>query len=119
MCGIAGAIGRIEPDIVRAVLAASECQRHRGPDDDGFWQSGDAGSEGAILAFRRLAIIDLSPEGHQPMIDAATGNVIIFNGEIYNFQELRKELAALGDSFRSRSDTEVILRAYARWGPGA
>ncbi|HVP73098.1 MAG TPA: asparagine synthase (glutamine-hydrolyzing), partial [Phycisphaerales bacterium] len=119
MCGIAGAIGRIEPDIVRAVQAASECQRHRGPDDDGLWQSGDAGSEGAILAFRRLAIIDLSPEGHQPMRDDATGNVIIFNGEIYNFQELRKELAALGDSFRSRSDTEVILKAYARWGPSA
>lgn len=120
MCGIAGAIGRIEPEIIRAVHVASDCQRHRGPDDDGYWQSSESsGDDGAMLAFRRLAIIDLSPDGHQPMRDDATGNVIIFNGEIYNFQELRRELAALGDSFRSRSDTEVILKAYARWGAGA
>lgn len=119
MCGIAGAIGRIEPDIIRAVHVASDCQKHRGPDDDGFFQSGEAGTNGAMLAFRRLAIIDLSPDGHQPMRDDATGNVIIFNGEIYNFQELRRELESLGESFRSRSDTEVILKAYARWGAQA
>src|SRR5512147_1448899 len=119
MCGIAGAIGRIEPDIIRAVHAASDCQRHRGPDDDGFFQSGENGSDGAIYAFRRLAIIDLTPDGHQPMRDEATGNVIVFNGEIYNFQELRGELESLGDAVRSRSDTEVILKSFARWGVSA
>jgi asparagine synthase (glutamine-hydrolysing) len=116
MCGVAGAIGRIEPEVARAVHCASACQKHRGPDDDGYWQSGAAGEEGAMFGFRRLAIIDLSPDGHQPMVDEATGNVIVFNGEIYNFQKLRKELEMLGDTFRSRSDTEVILKAYARWG---
>jgi asparagine synthase (glutamine-hydrolysing) len=119
MCGIAGAIGRIEPDIRRAVQAASDAQRHRGPDDDGAWDSSGDGDDGAMFAFRRLAIIDLSPDAHQPMVDTATGNVIIFNGEIYNFRELRRELEALGDAFRSRSDTEVILKAYARWGVDA
>ncbi len=119
MCGIAGAIGRIEPEILSAVQAASNCQKHRGPDDDGFIQSGATGSDGAVLAFRRLAIIDLSADGHQPMTDQASGNVIVFNGEIYNFRELRAELESLGDTFRSRSDTEVILKAYARWGASA
>lgn len=119
MCGIAGAIGRIEPDILHAVLAASACQQHRGPDDAGNFHSGDVGSDGAIFAFRRLAIIDLSNDGHQPMVDPASGNVIVFNGEIYNFKELRQELESLGASFRSQSDTEVILKAYARWGAAA
>jgi asparagine synthase (glutamine-hydrolysing) len=77
------------------------------------------GEDGAMFAFRRLAIIDLSPEGHQPMTNDVTGDVIVFNGEIYNFQELRRELEALGDQFKSRSDTEVILKAYARWGANA
>jgi asparagine synthase (glutamine-hydrolysing) len=119
MCGIAGAIGRIEPEVIRAVQCASNAQRHRGPDDDGSWQSGEVGADGAMFAFRRLAIIDLSADAHQPMIDGATGNVIIFNGEIYNFQELRRELEALGAIFKSHSDTEVILKAYAQWGVAA
>lgn len=87
--------------------------RHRGPDDAGLWWSADAC---VGLAHRRLAIIDLSPGGHQPMQDAGGGLCIVFNGEIYNFAELRGELAAKGHGFRSKSDTEVILAAYREWG---
>jgi len=119
MCGLAGAIGTIEPRLLAAVRAATDAQRHRGPDDEGCWQSGSAGHVGAILGFRRLAIIDLSQDGHQPMGDPETHNVIAFNGEIYNFVELRKELESLGATFRSKSDTEVVLKAYAKWGVDA
>jgi asparagine synthase (glutamine-hydrolysing) len=118
MCGIAGAIGLLSPELIAAVAAASASQRHRGPDDDGSWQSGPTGSAGAAFGFRRLAILDVSGHGHQPMRDPATGNCIVFNGEIYNFLELREELAAGGVRFASRSDTEVILAGYARWGEG-
>src|SRR5438128_10319335 len=117
MCGIAGAIGQIDGEILEAVRRMSAAEVHRGPDSSGFWRSDltDNGV-GVVLAHRRLAIIDLSEDGHQPMADPATGNVIDFNGEIYNFQELRRELQQDGASFRSRSDTEVVLKAYARWG---
>jgi asparagine synthase (glutamine-hydrolysing) len=95
----------------------SAAQLHRGPDASGFWAS-DRGTSGAGVAFghRRLAIIDLSDGGRQPMADPETGNVIVTNGEIYNFEALRYELERDGARFRSRSDTEVILKAYARWG---
>lgn len=124
MCGIAGAIGAIDPAIIEAVQRMNDAQKHRGPDDEGFWRSAPPvggsgpppGGEGAAFAFRRLAIIDLSADAHQPMIDPETGNVIVFNGEIYNYQELRKELSRQGAMFRSKSDTEVILKAYAQWG---
>ena len=86
---------------------------HRGPDDSGEWWSAD-GRVG--LAHRRLAIIDLSPAGHHPMHDASGMLSIIFNGEIYNFQDLRAQLMAKGHQFRSVSDTEVILAAYREWG---
>src|SRR5437870_9578178 len=117
MCGIAGAIGQIDGEILEAVRRMSAAEVHRGPDSSGFWRSDvtDNGV-GVVLAHRRLAIIDLSEDGHQPMADPATGNVIDFNGEIYNFQELRRKLQQDGASFRSRSDTEVVLKAYARWG---
>jgi asparagine synthase (glutamine-hydrolysing) len=118
MCGIAGAVGAIGADVVAAVAAASRRQIHRGPDDSGAWQSSASGI-GAAFGFRRLAILDLTADGHQPMVDPATGNVIVFNGEIYNYAELRAELAAAGAVFRSRTDTEVILAAYARWGAAA
>jgi asparagine synthase (glutamine-hydrolysing) len=87
--------------------------QHRGPDGDGVWAtpSGDV-----VFAHRRLAIIDLSEAGAQPMVDAESGCTISFNGEIYNFKELRRELESLGESFKSSSDTEVILKAYKRWG---
>src|SRR5260221_6418554 len=88
-----------------------ETLRHRGPDDQGVWQDGVFG-----LAHARLSIIDLSPAGHQPM-GSADGRVwISYNGEIYNFMELRTELEAKGYVFRSRSDTEVIIYGYLAWG---
>ena len=117
MCGIAGAIGAIDDAIVEAVRRMSAAQDHRGPDASGFWRSAEDGERtGVVLAHRRLAIIDLSEDGRQPMCDPETGNVIVFNGEIYNFEALREDLARDGLRFRSRSDTEVILKAHARWG---
>ncbi|MCX5744437.1 MAG: hypothetical protein NT062_18255 [Proteobacteria bacterium] len=83
---------------------------HRGPDARGTWVHGPVG-----LGHRRLSIIDLSPDANQPMV-AASGAVITFNGEIYNFLELRAELEAAGHCFRSHTDTEVILAAYDEWG---
>src|ERR1044071_497288 len=120
MCGIAGAIGRIGPGVRDAVRAASERQRLRGPDSSGEWSSGGEGDVGggAFLAFRRLKIIDLSALSDQPMVDRATGNAMIFNGEIYNFRGLREELTKLGHSFASSGDSEVLLKSYAEWGEG-
>lgn len=115
MCGLAG-----EVSYARAVnITAAECMAqgiaHRGPDDHGLWSSTD---ERCVLAHRRLSIIDLSPLGHQPMIDPETGSALVFNGEIYNYRELRKQCEAAGDRFRSESDTEVILALYRRHGVG-
>jgi len=113
MCGIVGIVSN-SPQAQRAWLAIGrDAMTHRGPDDAGEWWSGD-GRVG--LAQRRLAIIDLSPAGHQPMHDASGTFSIVFNGEIYNFADLRKELIIKGHSFRSHSDTEVILAAYREWG---
>ncbi len=111
MCGIVGRAGRA-PAASRGWLAQGcAALAHRGPDGIGEWWSVD-GRVG--LGHRRLAIIDLSPGGHQPMHD--DGLSIVFNGEIYNHRELRLELEAIGVQFRSRSDTEVILKAYRIWG---
>jgi asparagine synthase (glutamine-hydrolysing) len=119
MCGIAAAIGHVDPIVAAAVRRASECQRARGPDAAGEWSGGPGGDPsagGAVLAFRRLKIIDLSDSANQPMVDPDTGHVVVFNGEIYNFRVLREELGRAGHRFRTGSDTEVILRAYAQWG---
>ncbi|MGH8167535.1 MAG: asparagine synthetase B family protein [Woeseiaceae bacterium] len=99
----------------------NDAQQHRGPDDEGAWTNVTAPpADGVSFSFRRLAIIDLSPEGHQPMVDPVTGNVVIFNGELYNYKELRRELQREGLQFRSQCDTEVLLKkAYARWGTEA
>lgn len=113
MCGIVGclrrgaAIDRGSFSVMRDALA------HRGPDDAGTWISP---SNSVALGSRRLAIQDLSPRGHQPMQDATGSLTVAFNGEIYNFVELRDELEDFY-AFRSRTDTEVLLAAYARWGP--
>lgn len=113
MCGIVGvAATRLVSD--RAwITAGCDALVHRGPDDGGEWWSVD-GRVG--LGHRRLSILDLSPRGHQPMRDEARGLVIAFNGEIYNHGELREELSAKGFVFRSQTDTEVLLAAYASWG---
>ncbi|MGH7751917.1 MAG: asparagine synthase (glutamine-hydrolyzing), partial [Gemmatimonadales bacterium] len=91
--------------------------RHRGPDDEGLevLPAGDT-PHGLGLGVRRLAILDLSPAGRQPMRDPVTGNWIVHNGEVYNFRELRGELEAAGHQFHSHSDTEVLLHSYAAWG---
>jgi asparagine synthase (glutamine-hydrolysing) len=97
----------------RWLVAGRDAMRHRGPDDAGEWWSAD-GCVG--LAHRRLAVIDLTPAGHQPMADVTDELHIVYNGEIYNFVELRTELQASGYAFRTGSDTEVILNAYRQWG---
>ncbi len=115
MCGIAGSIHPDQEKARVAIQFMNRAQAHRGPDDDGaeFMPALD-GWLG--LGHRRLAIIDVSPAGHQPMYDPDGGNWITFNGEIYNFLELRRELKSHGYRFRTGTDTEVILKAYAHWG---
>ena len=108
MCGIFGLIGpSADHDVAATMLRRL---RHRGPDGEGIWRRGDVS-----LGSARLKIIDLSDAAAQPMTDPATGRVLTFNGEIYNYRELARELSGAYD-FRTRSDTEVILAAYARWG---
>lgn len=117
MCGITGFIDlkrRSEAAVLRAAaLGMADTLRHRGPDMGGAWVDEAAG---IALGFRRLAILDLSPAGHQPMTSADGRFVIVYNGECYNFAELRAELGAAGHSFRGRSDTEVVLEGCAKWG---
>ncbi len=120
MCGIAGIIGRLDEPNRAALMRMNDAMRHRGPDAEGIWLSDpDAGGRGAMLAHRRLSILDLSPAGAQPMVDPVTGHTIVFNGEIYNFGELRRRLEAEGQSFQSTGDTAVMLRALGLYGPDA
>jgi asparagine synthase (glutamine-hydrolysing) len=112
MCGICGQFNfarnePVEPEVVRRM---TDSIAHRGPDDEGYFFSGSLG-----LGFRRLSIIDLAG-GRQPMFDAEATVCVIFNGEIYNFKELREELEQRGYHFRTRSDTEVIVHGYKEWG---
>ena len=120
MCGIAGwIVPAARAPHERALRPMLEAIVHRGPDGEGVCAFGAAhGGERVVLGHRRLAIID--PEGSpQPMVDAAAGLALTFNGEIYNFRALRAELEKLGHSFARDSDTEVLLRAYQQWGPEA
>jgi asparagine synthase (glutamine-hydrolysing) len=118
MCGIVGIL-TFKSSIPAGVLEqATRSLKHRGPDDSGTILIEETQPQPMQLGLghRRLSILDLSPLGHQPMHDPATGNWIVFNGEIYNFRELRKELQELGVEFKSNSDTEVILASYRVWG---
>src|SRR5579862_9412434 len=115
MCGIAGILRRDKDAAREAARAMNAAQTHRGPDDEGI-ESFATRNGTLALGHRRLSIVDLSPAGHMPMQNPGTGDWIVFCGEIYNFLELRAELEGMGDAFRSRTDTEVILKAYERWG---
>jgi asparagine synthase (glutamine-hydrolysing) len=118
MCGIAGIVGRIDEVNTAALRRMNGALRHRGPDGEGFWQSPpDAAGRGVLLAHRRLSILDLSPAGAQPMIDPVTGDAIVYNGEIYNYLDLRQRLQAEGQQFQSSGDTAVVLRALGVHGP--
>jgi len=120
MCGIAGILGRLDAGNRAALKKMCDAMTHRGPDGEGTWEStpGNDG-HGVLLGHRRLSIIDLSPSGAQPMVDARRGHVLVHNGEVYNFQALREPLQAAGEHFRSTGDTEVVLRALALHGPAA
>jgi asparagine synthase (glutamine-hydrolysing) len=117
MCGLSGCLdislqrGASELELIATQM--SDTLAHRGPDDRGVWVDAEAG---VALGHCRLSIIDLSPEGHQPMVSASGRYVIVFNGEVYNFKALRQALEASGAFFRGHSDTEVMLEAFSQWG---
>ncbi|HEX8708393.1 MAG TPA: hypothetical protein VF723_09145, partial [Pyrinomonadaceae bacterium] len=116
MCGIAGIIGTNTEERTRAMLRSIE---HRGRDDEGVWTSRQLeDGRHACLGHRRLAIIDTSSAGHQPMLSPDGRFALTFNGEIYNYRELKSQLAARGHSFQTDTDTEVLLAAFAEWGEG-
>lgn len=118
MCGIAGIVGRLNDRNRAALERMNSSMVHRGPDGSGTWVSApDSRGWGVALAHRRLSILDLSPAGAQPMVDPVTGHVIVFNGEIYNFRDLRRRLIAEGQEMQSTGDTAVMLRALALHGP--
>ena len=111
MCGIAG-IHNLDgkPPEKKLLQKMADAMKHRGPDDEGYHLDGNTG-----LAHRRLSIIDLSSAGHQPMANEEKNIWIVHNGEIYNYPELKEELAKKGHRFKSNTDTEVILHAYEEW----
>ncbi|HEV3472430.1 MAG TPA: asparagine synthase (glutamine-hydrolyzing) [Actinomycetota bacterium] len=118
MCGFSAIVGRVGPENASSAMQAMlDAQVHRGPDDEGMHVQ--ATTDGSVaLGARRLAIIDVSAAGHQPMVNQDTGDVLAYNGEIYNAPEIAAELAARGITFVGHSDTEVLLRAYEVWGKG-
>jgi asparagine synthase (glutamine-hydrolysing) len=113
MCGIAGMISSetIRPDDIETIKSMNTVQRHRGPDDEGVFFD-----DSCVLGHRRLSIIDLSQDGHQPFFSLDKRYVLVFNGEIYNYIELRQELIGLGRRFTTKTDTEVLLQAYEAFG---
>ena len=115
MCGIAGILtfdaSCGQPEFKETIRKMTNLMMRRGPDDEGFWSDPNGHLQ---LGFRRLSILDLSLAGHQPMISRDGRFVIVFNGEVYNFKDLRKELESKGAEFRSSGDTEVVLSALAQ-----
>ncbi len=112
MCGIAGIFrcGARREELYSSVSRMISTMRHRGPDGEGIWQSGEV-----VLGHTRLAVIDLTEAASQPMVDESTGVAVVYNGEIYNYVELRRELLSKGHQFKSHSDTEVLLRGFLEW----
>jgi asparagine synthase (glutamine-hydrolysing) len=113
MCGICGVVGRPDEQLIKRMLGRIA---HRGPDDEGLLIRETSSGESVGLGHRRLSIIDLSPAGREPMSDRSGQVWLTYNGEIYNFKELRRELEARGHRFRSDTDAEVIIYAYIEWG---
>src|SRR6185503_17266289 len=115
MCGIAGIISLEPSQHLNSMLKSIE---HRGRDDEGQWISEAIDDSGRQVGFghRRLSIIDTSPGGHEPMFSHDGRFVLTFNGEIYNYRELREQLRGLGHEFRTESDAEVLLQVFAQWG---
>src|SRR4051812_12781273 len=116
MCGIAGFVDLARStnatEMMSTLLRMISTLRRRGPDDSGCWTDPKSG---VALGHRRLSILDLSPEGHQPMFSSCGRYCVVFNGEIYNFLELRRRLEREGCHFRGHSDTEVLVAAVASW----
>ena len=115
MCGIAGELLFKPAKVVADWKKISQLMKLRGPDDSGFWSDDRC----CTFVFRRLSILDLNPTGHQPMLSADGRYVLVFNGEVYNFRELRAELVSQGISFRSSGDSEVVLQSLILWGKKA
>ena len=114
MCGIAGIYNANQDRHALEALGwrMTELLAHRGPDDRGVETFGLPNGRSLMLAHTRLSIIDLSEAGHQPMVSTCGEFTIVFNGEIYNFRDLRRELESKGARFRSQTDTEMVLEAY-------
>jgi len=117
MCGLGFVLSKVNANIDNILSNLNLAQRHRGPDDEGIYSRLTKTNNLIGFAHTRLSILELSNSGHQPMIDKDTGNVIVFNGEIYNFKELKLELIKNGEVFNSNSDTEVLLKAYKYFKP--
>src|SRR5687767_5621844 len=120
MCSISGVLKVSDirfqkSDLKKSVGLMNAALRHRGPDDQGLFEHYESENFGLCLGNTRLAIIDTSDAGHQPMVDPATGNCITYNGETYNFRELRNEIGDEFGPWHSNTDTEVVLRAYRKW----
>jgi asparagine synthase (glutamine-hydrolysing) len=113
MCGIAGVVGLRDGEIAATMVRRIA---HRGPDDEGTWLS-PSDQFPVMFGSRRLAILDLSAAGHMPMLSKDGRFVLTYNGEIFNYRELREELKRAGHRFNSSGDTEVVLAAYQQWGP--
>ena len=121
MCSIAGIFSarRAYEAAPSALSQMARALRHRGPDDSGAWWREEPDAPLLGLANTRLAILDLSPAGHMPMEDAVTGSVLTYNGETFNFPDLRQALEDPANPWHSHTDTEVVLRAYQQWGASA
>ena len=115
MCGLGFIAGKFKEDIEHYLSKMSTYQHHRGPDYSDMFIK-DTENKKIGFVHTRLALLDLSPSGNQPMIDEVSNNILIFNGEIYNFKELKNEMISNGEKFKSSSDSEILLKGYRHFG---